>query len=201
MAVISNGTTLIDNGALDAGVPTGSLTLISTSTASSSSSVSITSGISSSYDTYIFEFTNIHPATNNVNFLFNMSTDSGSNYNVSKVSTAMYSYNAEVGTNFELGHNSTLALSASTGNQTLLGSLGSDADQSVSGYLVMYEPSSTTMVKHFQFRLNYQNQSDLTQEYWVSGYGNTTSAVNAVTFSMSSGNIDSGTIKLYGVGN
>jgi hypothetical protein len=86
MAVVSNGTTLIDNGALDAGVPTGSLILLSTQTASASATISFTTGLDSTYDEYVFKFINMHPATDNSNFSFNFSTDSGSNYNVTKTS-------------------------------------------------------------------------------------------------------------------
>lgn len=201
MAVYSNGTALINNGALDSGVSTGSLTLISTATASSSAAVNITSGITSSYDTYIIEFTNVHPSGNSVEMDFNMSTDGGSNFNVAKTTTAGYSYNDEAGTSTEYGHNTSKTKSNETGNQFLLGALGNDNDQSASGYLILYEPSSTTMVKHFVTRISYSHRADYTQEYWIAGYGNTTSAVNAVGFAMSSGNIDSGTFKLYGVGN
>jgi hypothetical protein len=97
MAVISNGTTLIDNGALDAAVPTGKMTLLSTQTASASATISFTSGIDSTYDSYVFKFINIHPATDSVLiFHFNFSTDGGSNYNVTKTSnTAFRAYHNE----------------------------------------------------------------------------------------------------------
>jgi hypothetical protein len=105
MAVISNGTTLIDNGILDAAVPTGKMILLSTQTASASATISFTSGIDSTYDSYVFKFINIHPETNAVKFQFNFSTDSGSNYNVTKTTTAFNTYHNEAGTDAGLGYN------------------------------------------------------------------------------------------------
>ena len=95
MPVISNGTTLIDNGALDAGVPTGSLILLSTQTASASANISFTTGLDSTYDEYVFKFIDIHPATDDSSLSFNMSTDGGSNYNVTKTTTFFYGYHNE----------------------------------------------------------------------------------------------------------
>ena len=199
MAVISGGTTLIDNGALDSGVPTGSLILLSTQTASASANISFTSGIDSTYDSYVFKFYDIHPATDNVQFEFNMSTDSGSNYNVTKTSSFFYSGHNESGTNTYLEYNVTQDLAQSTAFQPIAHEVGNDADQSCSGSLQLFNPTSTTYVKHFIANTNIGQINNYTYNAYSAGYGNTTSAINAVRFQMSSGNIDDGIIKMYGV--
>jgi hypothetical protein len=199
MAVVSGGTTLIDNGTLDAGVPTGSLILLSTQTASASSSVDFTSGIDSTYDSYVFKFINIHPATNNVNFEFNGSTDGGSNYNVTKTSSYIEAYHDEADTTTSLQYGSAHDLAQSTSFQRLVTAIGNDNDQGNSGTLTIYNPSSTTFVKHFISNMNRTYHEDYTGQDLVAGYFNTTSAIDAIKFQMSSGNIDDGIIKMYGV--
>jgi len=200
MPVISGGTTLIDNGTLDSGVAVGKLTLISTQTASSSSSISFTSGIDSTYDSYIFKFINIHASSNDATFRINFSTDSGSNYNVSKTTTFFRTYNNESGGTQSLLYATSHDAAESTSDIDIITSNGTGNDESASGTLQMFNPSSTVTVKHFLSDCNVYHQGDLSQRLLVSGYGNTTSAVNAVRFQFSSGNIDSGKIKMYGVG-
>ena len=202
MAVVSGGTTLIDNGTLDAGVPSGKLTLLSTQTASASASISFTSGIDSTYDSYVFKFINMHPATDNVQFEFNLSTDGGSNYNVTKTTTSVYAFQDEAGGSTGLGYHTPTDLAQSTAFQQLnnAGGIGNDNDQSLSGTLQIFNPSSATFVKHFIACTNQYQNANNTIEAFIAGYGNTTNSVDAVRFQMSSGNIDAGTIKMYGVG-
>ena len=178
----------------------GNLVFISRATASSSASVSITSGINSTYKEYIFFFNNIHPSVHETDFSFNMSVDGGSNYNVTKTTTRFQAYHKEndSGTPAVQYHASS-DLAQSTGFQDLFQNIGIDNDQSASGYLHLFDPSSTTFVKHFLSRGNISEASDYTEENFTAGYGNTTSAVNAIQFKMDSGNIDSGTISLYGI--
>jgi hypothetical protein len=177
----------------------GTLILLSTQTASASANISFTTGLDSTYDEYIFKFIDIHPATNDVSFDFNMSTDSGSNYNVTKTTTSFYAYHDEAGTDTALSYGSDYDLAQSTSFKKILSLIGNGADESASGTLTLFNPSSTTYVKHFIARGNVYNRSDYSNEWNTAGYGNTTSAVNAVRFQMSSGNIDDGIIKLYGV--
>ena len=198
MAVVSGGTTLIDNGALDAGVPTGDLILLSTQTASASASISFTSGIDSTYDSYVFKFIDLHPQNNNVPFQFNMSTDGGSNYNVTKTTTYFNAPHTESDSTAYLGYQTGADLAQSTSDQYLMAGLGNANDENACGTLQIFNPSSTTFVKHFLFRGN-RNGGNITVDDYVAGYGNTTSAVNAIIFRMSSGNIDDGIIKMYGV--
>jgi len=177
----------------------GTLTLLSTQTASASATISFTTGLDSTYDEYIFKFIDIHPASDNVEFQFNMSTDSGSNYNVTKTTTAFRVYHDEGDTATALEYHAASDLAQSTGFQRLMLGMGNDADQNGCGTMSLFNPSSTTYVKHFISNFNAYFNEDFSYGSFVAGYGNTTSAVNAIRFQMSSGNIDDGIIKLYGV--
>ena len=205
MAIISNGTTLINAGALDSGVATGSLVHIKTLTASSSANLSFVHGSASvvldgTYSEYIFKYINIHPASV-AQLTFNLSTDSGSNYNVTKTSTAFFAQHGESGTGGELNYSTARDLAQSTGIQHLTNEAGNDNDQGVSGYLHLFNPSSTTFVKHFisSTKSNFKYSEPYAYNHYIAWYGNTTSAVDAIQFSFSSGNIDSGDIALYGI--
>lgn len=177
----------------------GTLILLSTQTASSSANISFTTGLDSTYDEYQFHFINIHPATDSVQIQFNGSTDSGSNYNVTKTTTFFKAEHNEADTGTGLGYDSGLDLAQSTAFQSLSASVGNDADQNISGFLQLFNPSSTTYVKHFISHVSTAEASDYLRDDYVAGYFNTTSAINAIQFKMSSGNIDDGIIKLYGV--
>ncbi len=181
----------------------GTLTLLSTQTASNSATISFTSGLDSTYDAYEFHFIDLHPRTDNVNFTFNLSTDSGSNYNVTKTTTFFEAYHSENDLDSGLTYRTTRDLAQSTSFQDLTRQLGHvsngvDNDVSASGTLTLFNPSSTTYVKHFISSVNGYNKDDQSNNVFVAGYGNTTSAINAIQFKFSSGNID-GTIKLYGL--
>jgi len=177
----------------------GTLILLSTQTASASATISFTTGLNSTYDEYQFKFINCRPATDNVAFQFNMSTDSGTNYNVTKTTTFFAGYQNEAGTIAQLGYNTAEDLAQSTSFQNLSVGVGNGADENTSGSLTIFNPSSTTYVKHFIGLTNIYTYDDYTFNNFTAGYGNTTSAVNAIQFKMSSGNIADGVIKLYGV--
>jgi len=181
------------------GLSGGSMNLISTQTASSSSTISFTSGIDSTYDEYVFKFYDIHPATDNVRFEMNMSADGGSNYNVTKTTTFFQTWHNEADSETTLEYATTSDLAQGTGTQRFNNGLGNDNDQSISGTLHLFNPSSTTFVKHFISTFNQVYYTDYSINMFVAGYANTTSAINAIQFTMSSGNIDSGVIKLYGI--
>jgi hypothetical protein len=185
------------NNGLETGDVGGSLVLISEQTASSSANISFTSGIDSTYKEYIFKFINIHPATAGRSLDFNMSADGGSNYNVTKTTTHFRARHDEDDGLADLSYRSGKDLAQSTGYSILQSAIGNDNDHCSSGMLRLFDPSSTTFVKHFISTLN--GIYNYSETIFSSGYGNTTSAINAVRFQMDSGNIDSGTIKLYGV--
>ena len=199
MAVVSGGTTLIDNGALDAAVPTGSLTLLSTQTASASATISFTSGIDSTYDSYVFKFINIHPATDSQYFSFQGSTNGGSTYATTVTTTDFAAYHNESDSASGLGYETGADQAQGTAFIKISNTVGNGADESCVGYLNLYNPSSTTFVKHFINRSQTYQATDYSVDEYKAGYFNTTSAINAVQFKFLSGNIDSGTIKMYGV--
>ena len=176
----------------------GSLVFLSKQTASSSASISFTSGIDSTYKEYIFYFKSIHPQNSVFGFGFNGSIDSGSNYNVTKTTTFFSAYHNENGTSGTLEYSTSADLAQSTDFQRLTGTVSNDNDQAFSGYLHLFNPSDTTFVKHFISNVNYA-YSGGGESVRVAGYFNTTSAINAVQFKMNTGNIDSGDILLYGV--
>ena len=184
------------NGLTTAGA--GAINLITTNTISSGvASSSFTSSIDSTYDTYMFKLINIHPASQA--FLgFNFSIDGGSNYNAVKTSTNFRAYHSEAdASNLEYKDGDDIA--QGTGLVLTAGNLGNASDESSSGYLHLFEPSNTTFVKNFIFRSSSVQSAPAAFDCFVAGYVNTTSAVNGVEFKMSSGNIDTGTIDMYGV--
>jgi hypothetical protein len=190
--------------AYNASVATGGMKLISSQTASNSASISFTTGIDSTYKEYQFYFIDIHPRTDFVLFEFNMSTDGGSNYNVTKTTTFFRAFNNETDVSTLLGYSTGGDLAQETGFQ-LFNRVGYGADESCAGSLQLFNPSSTTYVKHFMANTNttFVNIGEGgTPSYsfnnFIAGYGNTTSAINAVRFQMSSGNMD-GTILMYGI--
>ena len=199
MGLISNGTTIFDNGAMASGFG-GNMIFISSQTASASASISFTTGIDSTYKEYVFYFVNMHPATDAVDFQFNLSTDGGANYNVTKTTTFFRARNPEGPSTGTLSYVLGDDLAQSANFQRLnAGSIGNGADESVSGTLTLFNPSSTTFVKHFIATTNSYGSANVSVHSYVAGYGNTTSAINAIQFIMSSGNIDDGKILLFGI--
>ena len=182
----------------------GSMTFIKKLTASSSATLSFVDGSSdvvldNTYKEYLFTFKNIHPATDQAQFSFNMSIDSGSNYNVTKTTTYFRGFHTEDDGTTSLAYQDGDDLAQSTGFQFLTGYLGNGNDESSSGTLQLFNPSSTTFVKNFISRNSEYIFNNSIRDSFIAGYGNTTSAVDAVQFKMSSGNIDAGDICLYGI--
>jgi len=199
MALVKyNNRSILNVTALDS-ITSGGMNLITTNTISSGvSSSSFTSNIDSTYDTYMFKFINCHPASNNVYLDFQGSTDSGSNYNTTITSTFFRAYNAENDSGATLAYITGADQAQGTSYQNLSRGIGNGNDECVSGYLHLFNPSDTTFVKHF-LSVTQINDSANSQNTYVGGYFNTTSAIDAVQFKMSSGNIDSGVIKMYGL--
>ena len=195
---VCNDRSMASITSLPSGVSGSSLVLISEQTASSSANISFTSGIDSTYKEYIFKFINIHPSNNNVTLLFNMSTDGGSNYNVTKTTTFFRTTHTEDDATTNLGYVDRYDIAQGTGRQIIGFDIGNADDASCSGELYLFSPSNTTFVKHFIANTNRMTASN-SAETFVSGYGNTTSAVDAVDFAISAGTIDSGIIKMYGI--
>jgi hypothetical protein len=188
-----------------AGMPAGAMTLIKEQTASSSGTIDFVNGasdvvISSAYPIYLFKFINVHPQTDDTDLTFNFSIDTGSNYNVTKTTTYVWTYHYENDSAAEQVYETGSDLAQATGFQKLGRRMGNANDESQSGELWLFNPSSTTFVKHFMATaIGHYEDIDGTQRADVAGYVNSTSAVDAAQFKMSSGNIDTGTFKLYGI--
>jgi len=206
MGLISNGTTLLDAGALDSGVPTGSMTFIKTLTASSSGTLSFVHGASSvvldgTYKEYVFKFNNIHSGNNDVLFSVGF-RDGSTDYDASKTTTLFQAEHDE-----DDGASSLTGLSAGngdilhneTGFQVMTRNMGNGNDECMSGELTLFNPSSTTFAKHFLFKTNINSNDDSSDVSYGAGYCNVTAAIDAVQFKFNSGNIGSGKIKLYGI--
>jgi len=181
------------------GVSGSSLVLLETQTASSSGTIDFTSNIDSTHKEYIFKIINAHPATDNVSFKFQADTGTNTNYNQTITSTHFRAQHTENDVSTSLSYLTGSDQAQGTSDETLANSIGNDSDQGISGTLHIFDPSSTTFVKHFISNFQSIAHSDTSNNEYHAGYFNTTTAITRVRFKFSSGNIDSGTFKLYGV--
>ena len=199
MGLISNGTTVFDAGAMSLG---GSMVFMKKLTASSSATLSFVHGSGgvdfSTYKEYMFTFKSIHAESAVNSFNFNGSIDAGSNYNVAKTTTYFSAYLNENDSSGTLEYSTSQDLAQATGFQKLAGTVSVDNDHALSGYLHLFNPSSTTFVKHFIWSCNYGYETG-TENTHGAGYFNTTSDIDAVRFQMTSDAIDAGDICLYGI--
>ena len=181
----------------------GSMVFIKKLTASSSASLSFVNGSSdvvldSTYKEYMFTFKNIHAGTDGAELTVGF-RDGSTDYDATKTTTVFEAYHNEAGDDSGLAYQTAEDLAQATGFQNISKNLGTDNDQNAGGYLHLFNPSSTTFVKHFISRLNNYQHNEYSLDYYVAGYCNVTTAIDAVQFKMSSGNIDSGDICLYGI--
>ena len=182
-----------------AGVSTADVVLLSSQTASADSAVTFNSSlITSTYKIYHFRFYNINPVTNNRMFQFAASTDNGSSYGVTKTSGGFYCYHGESDGTPVLTFNTDLNNPSDTNAQPIAHSLGSAADESGSGEMYLFNPSSTTYAKHYISRCHSYGASEQERDTFIGGYLNTTTAINNIKFEMASGDMD-GTVKLWGI--
>ena len=177
----------------------GALVLLDTNTFTGASSSAFTTLIDSTYDVYVWKFNAINPATDNVNFTFQVSTDGGSNYNTTLTSTSFEAILNQDGNGGALGYMTGDDQAQGTSYQHLCFDLGNGADECCVGEVHLFGPSSTTYIKQWYCTSQGYHLSDYTVNDFTAGYFNTTSAVNAVDFKMNSGNIDAGKIKMYGM--
>mgnify|MGYP004003740345 CR=1 FL=1 len=204
MALVKYNNNSISAVTSAASIPSGALTLIKTLTASSSATLSFVHGASdvvldSTYPIYVFKFINIHPASN-ADFTVNF-RDGGTNYDATKTTTFFHAQSNEAGDYTNLAYQAGNDVAQGTGSATVARQIGTGNDESCSGELTLFNPSSTTFVKHFISRaFAYQNISaQYNSDNYGAGYCNVTAAIDGVQFAMASGNIDSGIIKLYGI--
>ena len=193
----ANNNSLSAITSLPASITGSALTLVSSQTASASASLEFS--MDSTYDSYVFKFIDIHPATDGANFEFNGSIDNGSNYNVTKTTTYFNSSHDESDTSTGLNYSPAQDLAQSTSFQRLASGCDNDNDSNTCGYLQIFNPSSTTFVKHFICTTQMVYNSSYSANNFVAGYFNTTSTITNLKFQFNSGNIDDGIIKMYGV--
>ena len=184
-------------------VSAGSMVFIKKLTASSSSDLSFVNGSSdvvldSTYKEYVFTFKNIHAGTDGAELTVGF-RDGSTDYDATKTTTVFEAYHNEAGNDSGLAYQTAEDIAQGTGFQNISKNLGTDNDQNAGGYLHLFNPSSTTFVKHFISRLNNYQHNEYSLDYYVAGYCNVTTAIDAVQFKMSSGNIDAGDICLYGI--
>ena len=185
------------------GFSKGSTTLIKTLTASSSATLSFVDATSSvvldsTYKEYLFIFNNIHPATDQTNLVFQGNVAGGSGYDETMTTTTFQAQHSEGGSS-ELSYEAGMDQAQGTAFQRIAHEIGNDNDQSTSGFLRIFNPSSTTFVKHFIAESQSYRYNDYSHRLFTAGYFNTTSAIDEIQFKMSSGNIDAGDICLYGI--
>ena len=188
------------NNGLETGDLGGNLVLLSTTTASSSATIDITSGIDSTYKEYQVHFFDVHPQSGS-RLAFQVDTGTNTSYNQSITSTAFVTRHSEDDSTADLGYNTGDDLANSTSFQRLScgGTVETDADASATGILHLFDPANTTFVKHFMATMQIYNNDQASHNSYVAGYINTTTAITRIRFKYESGNIDAGTFKLYGV--
>ena len=185
-----------------AGVSTADVVLLSTQTASDSAALSFTSDITSTYGEYIFKFYNINPATDSTDFQFqvNATDDPGGDYDTSLITSTFFLANhAESDDAPDFGYSTSLDQAQGAAYQSLNYNLGNAADASLAGELHLFNPSSTTYVKHFIAKTHQMLEADFATHSFIAGYINDATAIDDIQFKMSSGNINAGTIKMWGV--
>jgi len=202
MAIISNGTTIANAGAFSASL--GSQVLIKEITASSDATVSFVDGASSvvldnTYPIYVFKFINMHPSEDGRKVTFQANASGGSGYNETITSTFFLSQIRENDSNESVAYNANEDQGNGTSFQNFTSPIGNGNDESGSGELWLYGISSTTFVKHFMANFQIYEDNSASVNTYAAGYFNTTSALDEFQFKFNSGNIDSGTIKLYGI--
>jgi hypothetical protein len=181
-----------------AGVSTGDVVLLSAQTASDSATISFTSDITSTYGEYIFKFYNINPEGSGVNFSFQVNATDSTSYDETMTTTFFKAYHHENDSDAAIAYAAGNDQAQGTAFQDLLQSLGTGADESIAGELHLFNPASTTYVKHFYSRFEGMQDSPTTVDEYAAGYINTTTAIDDIQFKMSSDNFN-GKIKMWGV--
>ena len=182
------------------------MTLITTNTLSSSSESNFTSGIDNTYKLYIFKCINIHASDDHAHLFFQANVSGASGYNEPVTSTSFNAYHDEdtvtdtTNLGYDTGWDQTnTSANSGTGNHLLI-KLGTGNDEAGSGELFLFNPSNTTYVKHWYFRGVTNASTDRVYDNFQAGYFNVTGAIDEIQFTASAGNLDAGTIKMYGVG-
>ena len=199
MALVKYNNNSLSSITAVAGLSSGAMNLITTNTISSGvTSSSFTSSIDSTYDTYLFKFINIHPATDNTHFQVNF-RDGSTAFDATKTATMFFARHREDDGGASIAYSTGEDTAQGTGYQSLYFDTGNGNDESGSGEMFLFNPSSTTFVKHFIARASSYGETPREYNTFCAGYCNVTAAIDGVDFKFSSGNIDSGVIKMYGL--
>ena len=196
---VCNDRSMASITSLPSGVTGSSLVLLSTQTASSSSTIDFTSDIDSTYKEYQFHFMDIHPSGDGTKFQFQVDTGTNTSYNQTITSTSFYAYHAEDDSGTSLSYDGSYDQAQGTAFQDLIFYQGNGNDESCVGILHLFDPSNSTFIKHFIFSGVRYSANDQASNEYAAGYVNTTTALTRVRFKFNSGTIDAGTIKMYGV--
>ena len=197
---LANNNSLANITALPSSISGGAMTLLATQTASGSATISFTSGIDDTYDSYVFKFINIHPSGTEKEFGFQVNRVGQDGFNEPITSTNFKARHTESDSAASLGYNTAGDQAQGTAFQQLSEDSGNASDNCICGELTIYNPSNTTFVKHFISTIvEIGGGTAQLKNNFIAGYINVTGAVDEVQFKMSEGNIDSGVIKLYGV--
>ena len=181
-----------------AGVSTADVVLLSSQTADGDASISFTSGITSTYGEYIFRFYDINPSSDGATFQWQVNVAGQSGYNETVTSTSFTTYHREDDGGSALGYQTGQDQGQGTAYEELAPGVGNGADESLVGEIHLFNPSSTTYVKHFIARIRHYQLLNYNVDEFRSGYFNVTGAIDDVQFKVSTGNFD-GKIKMWGV--
>ena len=182
-----------------AGVSTGDVVLLGTTTADSDALVTFTGLMTSTYGEYIFKFYNMNPETDSQQFSFQVNATDGADFNDSAITSTFFRaghVEDDSGTVFEYTTDTDQA--QGTAFQPLSVGTGSDTDESCAGELHIFNPSSTTYVKHFTATMHEAHSSLLNKHDYIAGYINDTTAIDDIQFKFASGDFE-GKIKMWGV--
>ena len=204
MALVKYNNNSISAITAASGLTSGAMTLIKEQTASSSDTIDFVDGtddvvLDDTYPIYLFKFINIHPATDGADIVWQCNSVGGSGYNENITSTFWDANHAEDDGGATTRYLSAYDQAQGTAYQYMTNAIGNDNDQSLSGEMYFFNPSSTTFVKHFMHQVSTYTGDDYSENQFGAGYVNTTSAIDEIQFKMSSDEIDAGTIKLYGI--
>jgi len=192
---VSNGSGVLSS--VKAGIG-GADKLLSTQTVTNQASVSFTSGIDSTYKEYVFRFINVNPATDFAGFQFQVNAVDATGYNEFMTTTYFtafhYKSDANSGVDYDTGRDQ----AQGTSYQLLAHSAANFTKASLVGEFHLFNPASTTYVKHWTSMTQELNGSTISAQTFAAGYINITLAIDDIQFKMSSGNFD-GIIKMYGI--
>ena len=191
----SNGSGVLSG--VNAGFGSAQVLLSTTTVSTAVTNISFTSGIDSTYKEYVFEFISMNPTVEDA-LAFQCSTDGGSNYNTILTSTWFWAYHTEAAAS-SLAYRTDMDKAQATTFQGLIGNTTAGSDYAASGELHLFNPASTTYVKNWYSRVTSYGNTSWAMDCYSAGYFNTTTAINAIRFTYSSGNIQAGKIKMYGI--